>query len=107
MNDDDLVITLKMALEADLRLKFYEPSTFSVWRRGLEKVMSLIFAPGWVPEQKASLPGLPASAGRFAGQAVCLPVSSLCNSAAVHKRLLQATTQCMELSELHLTDLLV
>ena len=46
VNDDDLVITLKMALEADLRLKFYEPSTFGVWRRGLEKVMSLIFAPG-------------------------------------------------------------
>ena len=99
MNDDDLVITLKMALEADLRLKFYEPSTFGVWRRGLEKVMSLIFAPGWVPEP---CPGLHNSAGRVEGQPVCLPVSSLCTSALVREQLLGATQRCMALSVLHL-----
>ena len=44
--DDDLELTLKMALEPDLRLRFFDAAQFSTWKRGLETLQQLLFSPG-------------------------------------------------------------
>ena len=44
--DDDLELTLKMALEPDLRLRFFDAAQFSTWKRGFECLQQLLFSPG-------------------------------------------------------------
>ena len=44
--DDDLELTLKMALEPDLRLRFFDAAQFSTWKRGFETLQQLLFSPG-------------------------------------------------------------
>lgn len=45
--DDDLELTLKMALEPDLRLRFFDAAQFSTWKQGFETLQQLLFSPGW------------------------------------------------------------
>ncbi|KAK9811688.1 hypothetical protein WJX72_008422 [[Myrmecia] bisecta] len=45
-NDDDLEITLKMGVEPDLRLKFFDHLTYKAWRRGLTLLLTLLLTPG-------------------------------------------------------------
>ena len=45
-NDDELTLTLKMALESDLRLRFYDTAHFSTWKAGFEALLQLLFSPG-------------------------------------------------------------
>lgn len=44
--DDDLQLTLKMALEPDLRLRFFDAAHYSTWKRGFETLQQLLFSPG-------------------------------------------------------------
>ena len=44
--DDNLELTLKMALEPDLRLRFFDAAQFSTWKRGFETLQQLLFSPG-------------------------------------------------------------
>lgn len=44
--DDDLELTLKMALEPDLRLRFFDAAHFSTWKRGFETLQQLLYSPG-------------------------------------------------------------
>ena len=46
--DDSLELTLKMALEPDLRLRFYDAASFSTWKKGFEVLQQLLFSPGSV-----------------------------------------------------------
>ncbi|KAL3160650.1 hypothetical protein ABBQ32_010571 [Trebouxia sp. C0010 RCD-2024] len=44
--DDALELTLKMALEPDLRLRFFDAAQFSTWKQGFETLQQLLFSPG-------------------------------------------------------------
>ena len=44
--DSQLTLTLKMALESDLRLRFYDAAQYSTWKAGLEALLQLLFSPG-------------------------------------------------------------
>ena len=46
VQDNQLMLTLKMALESDLRLRFYNAAQYSTWKAGLEALLQLLFSPG-------------------------------------------------------------
>ena len=45
-NDDEMEITLTMTLDPDLHLRFFDAATYVTWKRGLELLLTLLFAPG-------------------------------------------------------------
>ena len=45
-NDDQMEITLTMTLDPDLHLRFFDAATYVTWKRGLELLLTLLFAPG-------------------------------------------------------------
>lgn len=45
--DGVLELTLKMALEPDLRLRFFDAAQFSTWKQGFQTLQQLLFSPGY------------------------------------------------------------
>ncbi len=52
-NDDEMEITLTMTLDPDLHLRFFDAATYVTWKRGLELLLTLLFAPGELSESTA------------------------------------------------------